>query len=83
MSKKPKFSCILCDKKIKFDEKLKTIIGAVDLIAYAHSGSKHDFTNVSYTDKQIHLCMCDDCYEKVVKKKGNKFNVMVRQIRGY
>lgn len=83
MSKDMKFSCIVCGKKIKFDEKLKTVIGAVDLIAYAHSGSKHDFTNESYSAKQIHFCICDDCFEKAKDKKGNKFSTLLEKNRGY
>ena len=83
MSKDMDFSCIKCDKKIEFNGTLKTIEGAVDLIAYAHSGSEHDFTNDGYGAKQIHFCICDDCYKKVRDKNGNKFNLLVQKNRGY
>ena len=83
MSKDMDFSCIRCDEKIEFDETLKTIKGAVDLIAYAHSGSEHDFTNDNYAGKQIHFCICDDCYKKARDKNGNKFNLLVQKNRGY
>ena len=83
MTKKMKFKCITCDKKIIFDEKLKTIKGAVDLIAYAHSGSEHDYTTSGYNGKQMHFCICDECYKNLVKKKGNKFTDLVSMNRGY
>ena len=83
MSKKIDFSCIRCDKKIDFDETLKTIKDAVDLIAYAHSGSEHDFTLSNYSQKQMHFCMCDGCFRKLKDKKGINFNELIQKVRGY
>tara|TARA_R110002012_G_scaffold89730_2_gene219916 strand:+ start:395 stop:637 length:243 start_codon:yes stop_codon:yes gene_type:complete len=79
---KMKFRCITCDCKVEFDKSLKTVIGAVDLVAYAHSKSEHDFGTGSYGANQVHFVICDPCFTEKLET-GNNMNAMIKEARGY
>ena len=60
--------CLVCDKVINSCTRTYSLIGGVELISYATFGSKHDYGNRDFNAKQMHFCICDECYEKAIDK---------------
>ena len=67
---KDKFQeCIMCSKKIFFENKLNAPIGAVNLLSFAGPCSKYQHGSVTYSvPKGEMYLVCDSCYEKMISK---------------
>jgi hypothetical protein len=75
-----KRTCLTCDKKLSTDKKTKSLIGGVELMAYATYLSRHDFHYREFSDKRIVFCMCDDCFETQYNKSVKYHDLMSQEI---